>query len=63
MRYVLATVVNLNGKRYVNMRALDAESEEEAIGKFLLDIKRAEPAVSIEAIPTAMSIEEIMVEK
>ena len=63
MRYVLATVVNFNGQRYVNMQALDAESEEEAIGKFLLSIKRASPEAKIEAIPTAMSIEEIMEEK
>ena len=63
MKYVLATVINLSGKRYVNMRALDAKSEEEAIGRFLLDIRRAAPEATIEAIPTAMSIEEIMEEK
>lgn len=63
MRYVLATVINLSGRRYVNMQALDAESEEEAVGKFLLDIKRAAPEASVEAIPTAMSIEEIMEDK
>ena len=59
MKYVVCGVVEANNKSVLNQAVIEADSEDTAIGKYIMDIKQTVPKAKLPFWPVATSQEEI----
>ena len=59
MKYVICGVVEANNESVLNQAVVEADDEETARGKYIMDIKRTLPGAKLPFWPVATSQEEI----
>lgn len=59
MKYVICGVVEANNESVLNQAVVEADDEDTARGKYIMDIKRTLPGVKLPFWPVATSQEEI----
>ena len=59
MKYVVCGVVEVNNESVLNQAVIEANDEDTASGKYIIDIKMTLPEVKLPFWPVATSQEEI----
>lgn len=59
MKYVVCGVIELNSESVLNQAVVEADDEETARGKYIMEVKRTLPGAKLPFWPVATSQEEI----
>ena len=59
MKYVVCGVVEVNNESVLNQAVIEADNEDTARGKYIMDINRTLPGAKLPFWPVATSQEEI----
>jgi hypothetical protein len=59
MKYVVCGVIELNNESVLNQAVIEADDEETARGKYIMEVKRTLPVAKLPFWPVATSQEEI----
>ena len=59
MKYVVCGVIQANNEQVLNQAVIEADSEDTARGKYIMNIKRSAPGAKLPFWPVATSQEEI----
>lgn len=59
MKYVICGVIKVNNEQVLNQAIVEADDEETARGKYIMEIRRTLPGANLPFWPVATSQEEI----
>lgn len=59
MKYVICGVIKVNNEQVLNQAIVEADDEDTARGKYIMEVKRALPGAKLPFWPVATSQEEI----